>query len=260
MRVTVWAEPIELSSHPRLRALQAAYHADTLTHYPDGIHAVIRHGLEDQLGDAATVSVASLDDLDEGLGEELLANTDVLVWWSHTRNDEVSTPAAERVVRRVREHGMGLVVLHSALESKPFLALMGTSCRMERWRQGDDAEAVWTVKPSHAIAQGVPPVFVIPREEMYAEFVDIPEPDELVFISSFSGGEICRSGCCFHRGKGRIFYFRPGHEAHPTFHQPEVRRVVANATQWAYSPVLSPAIFDETWEVKQGEVGWFASA
>jgi trehalose utilization protein len=131
---------------------------------------------------------------------------------------------------------------------------------MERWRQGDDAEAVWTVKPSHAIAQGVPPVFVIPREEMYAECVDIPEPDELVFISSFSGGEICRSGCCSHRGKGRIFYFRPGHEAHPTFHQPEVRRVVANATQWAYSPVLSPAIFDETWEVKQGEVGWFASA
>jgi trehalose utilization protein len=68
---------------------------------------------------------------------------------------------------------------------------------------------------------------------MYGEFFDIPPPDELVFISSFSGGEVFRSGCCFKRGRGRIFYFSPGHETKPVFHQPEIRTVIANAVRWS---------------------------
>jgi trehalose utilization protein len=127
---------------------------------------------------------------------------------------------------------MGLVVLHSGHYSKIFRRLMGTTCSL-RWREADDREVVWTVSPAHPIAAGLPAAFILPAEEMYGEFFDLPQPDELVFISSFTGGEVFRSGCCFHRGWGRIFYFRPGHETYPTYHQPEVRRVIANGVLWA---------------------------
>jgi trehalose utilization protein len=258
IRATVWAEPLgQMSAHPALRALQEAERARIFTHYPEGIHRVICDGLVHELGAEGSVSTTTLDDCEQGLAPEVLAATDVLVWWSHGRNDELSDEAAERVVRCVRERGMGLIVLHSGIESKPFRQLMGTSCQTERWRHGDDYEAVWTVAPSHAISEGIAPVFVIPHEEMWCEFIDIPVPDDLVFISSFAGGEICRSGCCFRRGKGRIFYFRPGHEAHATFHQAEVRRILANAVRWAYTPAPSPAHFADRWEGKQGSLGWF---
>ena len=87
--------------------------------------------------------------------------------------------------------------------------------------------------PGHPIAQGVPHPFIIPRQEMYGEYFDIPQPDELVFISSYSGGEVFRSGCCYRRGFGRVFYFSPGHETYPVYEQPEIQRVLANAVQWA---------------------------
>jgi trehalose utilization protein len=130
--------------------------------------------------------------------------------------------------------GMGLIVLHSGHWSKIFTRLMGTTCSL-RWRD-DDRETVFTVNPGHPVAQGIPPVFVIDEQEMYGEYFDIPQPDELVFISSFTGGEVFRSGCCFTRGQGRIFYFSPGHETYPVYHHPHVRRIIANAVQWAYSP------------------------
>ena len=52
-------------------------------------------------------------------------------------------------------------------------------------------------------------------------------------VSWFKGGEIFRSGCCFYRGHGKIFYFRPGHETHPTYFHSGVRHVIANGVRWA---------------------------
>jgi len=130
--------------------------------------------------------------------------------------------------------GMGLLVLHSAHFSKVFRTLMGTTCSL-RWREADDRELVWTVYPGHPIAAGVPHPIILPRQEMYGEYFDIPRPDELVFVSSFSGGEVFRSGCCFRRGIGRIFYFSPGHETYPVYHNPNVQKVIVNAVSWAYA-------------------------
>jgi trehalose utilization protein len=130
---------------------------------------------------------------------------------------------------------------------------MGTTCNL-RWREADDRELVWTVAPAHPIAAGVPHPLVIPRHEMYGEFFDIPPPDELVFISSFSGGEAFRSGCCFRRGKGRIFYFSPGHETYPVYHQSEIRRVLCNAVRWACPTVVAP--IDNTRSI-ESQSGWF---
>jgi trehalose utilization protein len=220
LRVTVWGENV----HERTSAQVAAL-------YPQGMHGAIASAIREQLPEAE-VRIALLDEPEHGLDAATLAQTDVLTWWGHAAHDRVADEVADRVVARVRE-GMGLIALHSAHFSKPFKRLLGTPCTL-RFREADDHETVWCVAPEHPIARGVPNPFVIPGQEMYGEPFAAPAPDELVFLSTFSHGpEVFRSGCCFVRGGGRVFYFSPGHETFPVYHQPEVRQVIANAVRWA---------------------------
>jgi trehalose utilization protein len=242
MRITVWNEFLHETRNPRVAGL-----------YPEGIHGAIAAGLRAGLPDA-TVGTATLAAPEHGLTTAVLDATDVLFWWGHLAHHRVDDAVVERVCARV-VGGMGLVVLHSAHLSKPFRRLMGTSCNL-RWREADDRELVWTVAPTHPIAAGVPHPIVIPRHEMYGEFFDVPTPDELVFLSSFSGGEAFRSGCCFRRGKGRVFYFSPGHETYPVYHQPEIRHVLCNAARWAAPEVVSP--IDNSRSI-ESPTGWFAA-
>ena len=223
IRVTVWGENLHEKRDRRVQEL-----------YPDGMHSTIASAVSEHLGQEATVRVATLDQPEHGLTEEVLASTDVLTWWGHIGHGEVADEVVERVKQRVLA-GMGLLVLHSGHWSKLFRSLMGTSCNL-RWRSVGERELVWTVNPAHEIAEGLPPVFGIAAQEMYGEYFDIPQPDELVFISSFAGGEVFRSGCCFYRGAGRIFYFSPGDQDYPVYHNPMVRRVIANAVRWARRP------------------------
>jgi len=146
-------------------------------------------------------------------------------------HQRVEDAVVDRVQANVLE-GMGLIVLHSGHMSKIFRRLVGTSGAL-KWREAAEKERLWVVDPAHPIAQGLGEYFEIPHEEMYGEPFDIPSPDRLVFVSWFQGGEVFRSGCCFHRGNGRIFYFRPGHETYPTYHQKEVLQVITNAVRWA---------------------------
>jgi trehalose utilization protein len=219
-RVLVWGENRHEHRDQRVAEL-----------YPDGMHTTIKEGIEENLGDRFTVGTTTLDEPEHGLTEEVLASTDVLVWWGHLAHEEVSDEVVERVQRHVLA-GLGLVVLHSGHWSKIFRTLMGTSCTL-RWRNERDRELVWTVDPTHPIAQGVPQPIEIEAQEMYGEFFDIPVPDELVFVSNFSGGEVFRSGCTFRRGHGRIFYFSPGDQDYPVYHHKDVRKVIANGVAWA---------------------------
>ncbi len=220
VNVTVWSENYH---EPR--------EEDVRLRYPDGIHGAIAAGLTERLGSRVRVRTAILEDPEHGLSEKELNETDVLTWWGHMAHEEVS----DEVVERVRRHvlgGMGLLVLHSGHFSKVFRSLMGTSCTVN-WRDAGERELVWTTAPGHPIAEGVPRPLVIERQETYGEPFGIPEPDELVFVSNFSGGEVFRSGCCYRRGLGRIFYFSPGDQGYPVYHHPDVRRVLANAVLWA---------------------------
>lgn len=218
INVTVWNEYRHERENEKIAAV-----------YPEGIHGAIAAGLEGN--DAFVVRTATLDEPEHGLSDEVLAQTDVLVWWGHKAHAAVADEIVQRVQRRVLD-GMGLVVLHSGHHSKIFKTLMGTTCNL-KWREANDKERLWVVNPSHPIADGIGEYIEIPQEEMYGEFFDIPQPDDLVFVSWFTGGEVFRSGCCYQRGRGKIFYFRPGHESYPTYRQPEVRRVIANALKWA---------------------------
>jgi trehalose utilization protein len=218
--VTVWGENVHERTEEHVRAL-----------YPDGMHAAIAEGLEARLGPRVEVRTATLEQPDHGLPQAVLDATDVLTWWGHAAHDAVDDAVAARVQAAVLG-GMGLLALHSAHYSKPFTRLMGTSCSL-RWRNEGERELVWTVDPAHPIAAGVPQPIEIEAHEMYGEPFDIPAPDELVFISSFAGGEVFRGGCCFKRGAGRIFYFSPGDQDFPVYHRDDVRRVLANAVLWA---------------------------
>jgi trehalose utilization protein len=226
-------------------------HADARRIYPDGIHEAVAAAIRSELGDGATIRTATLADPEHGLPRDVLESTDVLLWWGHRAHEAVNDAVVDRVVQHVLD-GMGLVALHSSHYSKPFLRLMGTRCSL-RWRNDGEREVVWTVAPAHDIAEGVPPVFVIPEHEMYGEYFDIPPPDELVFISSFAGGEVFRSGCCWTRGQGRIFYFSPGHETFPVYRQPEITRVLANAVRWARRRATAV----ETVSSTQSHLGWY---
>lgn len=221
IRVTIWNEFVHERSSEAVKAI-----------YPDGMHHVVRSALDRQLGDRVQTRTATLDEPEHGLTEEVLAGTDVLTWWGHAAHDRVDDDIVTRVQERVLE-GMGLVVMHSGHASKIFRRLMGTSC-MLRWREAAELERVWVVNPGHPIADGVTgEYFEVNESEMYGEFFDIPEPDELIFVSWFEGGEVFRSGATFRRGKGKIFYFSPGHETFPIYHDPTVQRILANGVQWA---------------------------
>ncbi len=221
IRVTVWNEFRHEKIHDGVKAV-----------YPDGIHTTIADALNSNSGIKATT--ATLDEPQHGLTDKVLAKTDVLIWWGHMAHDDVSDEIAAKVKNAVL-NGMGLIVLHSGHFSKPFKLLMGTSCDL-KWREANEKERLWVIAPNHPIVEGLREYIELPEEEMYGEFFDIPAPDELIFTSWFQGGEVFRSGCTFRRGHGKVFYFRPGHETHPTYHNVEIQKVIANAVRWA-SPV-----------------------
>jgi trehalose utilization protein len=217
LRITVWNEYRHEKNDDTVRAV-----------YPDGIHTAIAHFLKNA---GFQVQTATLDEPEHGLTEDVLDRTDVLLWWGHIAHGEVEDEIVDRVQERIL-NGMGLIVLHSAHFSKIFKRMMGTTCNL-RWRENGEKERVWTVAPGHPIAKGVAPHFELPQSEMYGEFFDIPDPDVLVFVSWFAGGDVFRSGCCWQRGFGRVFYFAPGHETYPLYKDENIQKVLINACQWA---------------------------
>lgn len=218
INVTVWGEFVHEQKNEVVRAI-----------YPNGMHVTIADGLAES--PEFVVRTATLHEPDHGLTSEVLAQTDVLTWWGHAAHRDVSDVIVDRVQKRVLE-GMGLVVLHSGHASKIFKRLMGTGCGLI-WREAGEKERVWVCAPGHPLARGIDRYFEIPHDEMYGEPFDIPEPDELVFISWFQGGEVFRSGATWRRGQGKIVYFRPGHETYPVYHQDEIKLVLKNAVRWA---------------------------
>lgn len=221
INVTVWNEFIHERTEDAVKAI-----------YPDGIHNAIANQLIKN--NDITAKTATLDQQEHGLSDQVLNSTDVLIWWAHVAHDKVD----DAIVAKVRERvlgGMGLIVLHSGHFSKIFRTMLGTNCSL-KWREIGEKERLWNIAPYHPITQGIGEYFEIPHEEMYGERFDIPEPDQLIFLGWFAGGELFRSGCTWQRGNGKIFYFQPGHETYPIYHQEEVIEIITNAVRWTYSP------------------------
>jgi trehalose utilization protein len=230
IRVTVWHEYYHEKKHKEVAEI-----------YPHGMHAVIKAGIEEYAGGEVTVRTVVQEDPEHGLTDDVLKNTDVIVWWGHMAHHLVDDKIAQKVANRVHE-GMGMVALHSAHYSKPFKLLMGTPCHL-KWREAAEKERLWVVAPGHPITAGLGKDYIeLEHEEMYGEPFGIPQPEELIFVSWFEGGEIFRSGAVFRRGAGRIFYFRPGHETFRSYYHADVRRVIANGVKYVapVAGVVSP--------------------
>jgi trehalose utilization protein len=226
IKVTVWNEylhEVEMEAIGRL--------------YPGGIHCCIAGFLKKA---GMSTRTATLREPEHGLTDEVLGDTDVLIWWGHMAHQEVDDKIVEKVYTRVLD-GMGLIVLHSGHASKIFNKVCGTRTGVLKWREVGEQEILWVVDPAHPIVDGLPEKIIIPQEEMYGEYFSIPEPDQMIFISWFEGGEVFRSGFCYHREKGKVFYFRPGHESFSTFYMPEIQQVIINAVKWA-APIRFPEL------------------
>lgn len=217
IRVTVWHEYRHEKKNDAVKAV-----------YPNGMHEAIAEHL--RTCEDLQVRTATLDEPEHGLTDDVLASTDVMIWWGHGAHHEVRDEIVNKVHKRVLE-GMGLIVLHSGHFSKIFIKLMGTPCTL-KWRVSGDREVLWVTKPGHPILKGIHDYFILPEEEMYGEYFDVPAPEETLLISNFTGGEVFRSGMTWTRGQGRVFYFRPGHETFPTLFNPNVRKVIENACRW----------------------------
>ena len=227
IKVTVWNEFYHEQIEENVRNV-----------YPEGIHKCIA----DFLGEETDfeIKTATLDMPEHGLTEEVLNDTDVLIWWGHVRHEYVSDEIVERVYKRVQE-GMGMIFLHSAHASKLFKKLLGTDTTELKWGT-EMKEIIWLVDRGHPIAEDLDDEkIILEKEEIYGEPFSVPTPDETVFISWFECGAVFRSGLCYKRGKGKIFYFQPGHETVPTYYNKSIQKVIKNAVRYV-KPVNTPPL------------------
>ena len=212
--------------------------------YPDGIHAAMAAAFEGY--DEFEVTVATQDMPEHGLSEEVLANTDVLIFWTHIDNPYFDDAVADRICYHVVNRGMGFVALHASIFSKPWQKLLGIYYNGGLWGrfrgmpQGEK-ERLWVINPGHPLTYGIDETFLIPADEMYGEPQLIPEPDQTVFLAWWEGGDVCRAGNVFYKGRGKLFQFSPGHETFPILWQPEYQQVLRNTARWmAPDPRMNP--------------------
>lgn len=221
INVTIWNEFIDEKRYEHIKAI-----------YPLGIHQAIARFFEQD--ETFAVTAVTLDMPDAGLPDSLLDQTDVLLWWGHVAHHQVPDDRVMKVCSRVLE-GMGFIALHSGMFSKPFQTLIGPRMNLQ-YREVGEHERIWIVNPAHPICAGLDTYIDIEHAEMYGEPTGLADPDQLIFISWFAGGEIMRSGGCYFRGRGRIFYLSTGHEEYPIYDHPQIQLVIRNAAAWAFNP------------------------
>ena len=214
--------------------IQNKTQADVISTYPEGMHNTIAGFLAADPN--ISVTTATLDDPDCGITDEVLEKLDVILWWGHVGHAKVPDEVVEKIYNRVVKNGLGVICLHSAHFSKIFKRLMGTACSLSINAPAFAAEKLWTLLPGHPIAAGIPNPVDIAAEECSNEYFDIPQPDELVFNAAFEGCRSFRAGAAYHRGRGKVFYFQPGHETYPIYRQKEIQNIIMNAVYWAVSP------------------------
>jgi trehalose utilization protein len=204
--------------------------------YPKDINSAVAEGLTKSL-DGWDAVVANLSDPEQGLPDALLAKTDVLVWWGHKKHKDVADALVEKIVRRVKDQGMGFIALHSSHFAKPNKALMGTACTWALYKTDSTTLKITTKDPKHPIAADVPAEFTIEHGERYSEPYAVPAPKAVVFEGVYTlkdgSTDASRVGLCWEVGKGRFFYFQAGHETNPVFMDENVRKIMANAVKWA---------------------------
>lgn len=204
--------------------------------YPNDINTAIADGLKPLGAQGWEVVKASLNDPDQGLGDDLLNRTDVLIWWGHKKHGQVKDELVSTIVARVKEGKMGFIGTHSAHFSKALKQLLGTPCSWREYVADGTSVEIIVKEPDHPICKGVKN-FRLPRIERYGEPFAVPTPESVPLDGMYTRPdgrtEEGRMGLCWTIGQGRVFYFTPGHETYNDYHRPEVRKIFINAVLWA---------------------------
>jgi len=241
-----WAASLLTGAVPRLARAQAARapaagkmrvlcwseRTEPANVYPQGINGAIAGFLRRSAD--LDVRTASINDGEQGIGKAAIDATDVLVWWGHLKHKDIDDAHVAEVIRQIRERGLGFIGLHSTQGAKVFTGALGCSGEIGGWREDGKREFLKCVAPSHPIAQGLGD-FTLAQTEMYNEPFQVPPPEKTIFFSYWEGGEQFRSCNVWSAGKGRVVYFRPGHESFPIYHQELPLRVVKNSVTWCAS-------------------------
>lgn len=204
--------------------------------YPEDINHAVAEGLKPLAASGWQIITATLKDPDQGLSDERLSSTDVLIWWGHKKHGDVSDQLVAKIVKRVKEGSMGFIALHSAHFSKPLKAILGTPCSWSEYVADGTSVKITVKEPGHPIAKGVKD-FDMPKIERYGEPYAVPTPEAVPLDGMYTKPDgtkaPARMGLCWTIGKGRVFYFTPGHETYDDFFRPEVRQIMLNAVEWA---------------------------
>jgi trehalose utilization protein len=204
--------------------------------YPQDINTAIAEGLKPLEASGWEIVKASLNDPDQGISEALLKSTDVLIWWGHKKHGEVKNELVDRIEKRVKEEGMGFIGTHSTHFAKPFKRLMGTPCSWSEYVCDGTSVEISVAEPNHPICKGVKD-FKLPLIERYGEPFKVPPTEAVPLQGMYTKPDgtkaPARMGLCWTVGKGKVFYFTPGHETYNDFFRPEVRRILMNTVEWA---------------------------
>ena len=219
--------------------------------YPKDINTSIAVGLRKALPTWEVVE-ADIDQPDQGLSDELLKRCDVLIWWGHKKHGKVDNKLADKIVKRVKDDGMGFISLHSAHFAKPNIKLMSVMKtdpelfkkvrpkRVAAWGayKGDSLTLkIKVLDKKHPIAKGVDETFTVVHHERYSDPYAVPKAEAIVFSgeATLKNGktDVSQQGFCWTIGKGKMFYFQPGHETNPIFDDKNVQKIMANAVTWA---------------------------
>ena len=208
--------------------------------YPNDINAAIVEGLKaDKRFEKDTIIAASISDPDQGISDELLAKTDVLLWWGHKKHAQVSDALPPKIKQRWMDGKMGFIGLHSAHYAKPNKALMGTACSFSCYKTDSTSTKVTVTDKNHPIAAGVAETFTVENGERYGDPYIVPAGFTCVFegLSSLKDGKTDNAKMVFawenvNNSKSRFVYFQLGHETNPIYFDPNIRKILANATEW----------------------------
>jgi len=224
-RVVVWSEG----------SVNADPNSESAKVYPNDVNTAIMEGLQPLEAKGWEIAKASLNDPDQGLSDERLESTDVLIWWGHKRHGDVKDALVDKIATRVKDGSMGFIGTHSAHFSKPLKRILGTACSWREYVLDGTTVDIKVNAPDHPICKGVHG-FTIPIER-YGEPFAVPPPESVPLTGLYhrpdGKTEQARMGLCWTVGKGRVFYFTPGHETYPDYNRPEVRKIFINAVPWA---------------------------